>query len=105
MANNLIDELLKVTLANDGGSTASANPASDALRALTTQFESLRGLYQAQNAQTAENTAAVVQSTRSRASEALSTVGGVAKERGQCARWGRNTSSPYLESSEAVRIR
>ncbi len=97
MANNLIDELLKVTLANDGGSTASANPASDALRALTTQFESLRGLYQAQNAQTAENTAAVVQSTRSRASEALSTVGGVARSAGS-ALGGGVTLLPLISS-------
>ncbi len=86
MPNNLIDELLKITTTSPGNHAAtgpaSLNPASDALRALTTQIDALRGLYQTQTAQTIENTAAVVQNTRTRATEVVSTAANIAKTAG-----------------------
>ncbi len=86
MPNSLIDELLKITTSNSETRTppepAGLTPGNEALRALTTQIDALRGVYQAQTAQTLENTAAVVQNTRSRASEAVSTVASVARASG-----------------------
>lgn len=86
MPNSLIDELLKITSSNSETRTArepaGPTPGSEALRALTTQIDALRGVYQAQTAQTLENTAAVAQNTRSKASEVVSTVASVAQATG-----------------------
>ena len=86
MPNSLIDELLKITASNSETRTASEpaglTPGNEALRALATQIDALRGVYQSQTTQTLENTAAVVQNTRSRASEAASTVASVARSTG-----------------------
>jgi hypothetical protein len=80
MANSLIDDLLRVTSpvpASAGATTL--EPASEALRLLTSQINTLQGVYQAQAAQTVENTAAVAQNTRFRAAEAAETAIGVAR--------------------------
>lgn len=86
MPNSLIDELLKITSSNSETRTApepaGLTPGNEALRALTTQIDALRGVYQAQTTQTLENTAAVVQNTRSRANEVVSTVASVARASG-----------------------
>lgn len=84
MPNSLVEDLVRVTSSNAGVTTGSAdsNPASEALRALTTQIDTLRGLYQTQASQTVENTAAVVQNTRSKTTDALSTAAGVARTAG-----------------------
>ena len=99
MPNNLIDELLKVTSSNSENRTtnepAALTPANDALRALTTQVDALRGVYQTQTAQVLENTAAVVQNTHSRTIEAVSTVASVARSAGS-ALGGGLTISPLI---------
>ena len=99
MPNSLIDELLKITLSNSGNRTAAGpvglNPANEALRALTTQIDTLQGLYQTQSSQTLENTAAIVQNTRSRASETISTVASVARATGSALGSGL-TLSPLI---------
>lgn len=86
MPNSLIDELLKITASNSESRTASEpvglTAGNEALRALATQIDALRGVYQSQTTQTLENTAAVVQNTRSRASEVASTVASVARSTG-----------------------
>lgn len=80
MPNNLIDDLLKAASPTQPpAADASINPASEALRSLTTQIDSLRGLYQTQTAQTLENTAAVVQNTGSRTTDFPSRAADVAK--------------------------
>ena len=99
MPNNLIDKLLKVTSSNSENRTtnepAALTPANDALRALTTQVDALRGVYQTQTAQVLENTAAVVQNTHSRTLEAVSTVASVARSAGS-ALGGGLTISPLI---------
>lgn len=99
MPNSLIDELLKITSSNSENRTANGpaalTPANDALRALTTQIDALRGVYQTQTTQALENTAAVVQNTRSRTSEAVSTVASVARSAGS-ALGGGLTVSPLI---------
>ncbi|MBY0506333.1 MAG: hypothetical protein K2X03_20610 [Bryobacteraceae bacterium] len=83
MPNPLIDQLLRATLPSqvtkDDGLLG---PAAEALRTLTSQIESLRGLYQSQTVQTAENTTAVLQNTRSRAADAGSTASTIVKTAG-----------------------
>ena len=73
MPNSLIDDLLKSTLftadPRASAETPGVSPASEALRGLTSQLEVLRGLYQAQTGQVNENTAAVVQNTRSKSAD------------------------------------
>jgi hypothetical protein len=87
MPNALIDDLLRAATAPNLGSQPAAgltnpSPATEALRLLSTQIDTLRGLYQTQSVQTSENTTAVAQNTRSRAGEVGSTVGAVAKATG-----------------------
>ena len=83
MPNSLIDQLLRVASSSSGNQAASVAsaiiPAHEALRALTAQIESLRGLYQAQPTQTAENTVALLQNTRSKTTEVTSTAANLAR--------------------------
>ena len=99
MPNSLIDELLKITSSNSETRTApepaAPTPGNEALRALTTQIDALRGVYQAQTTQTLENTAAVVQNTHSRASEAVSSVAGIVRSTGNVLGGGL-TLSPLI---------
>ena len=99
MPNNLIDELLKITSSNsetrNTNGPAALTPAHEALRALTSQIDTLRGVYQTQTTQALENTAAVVQNTRSRTSETASTVASVARSAGS-ALGGGLTISPLI---------
>jgi len=86
MPNSLIDQLLNVALPSSVvqtiGGAIPGDPAGESLRSLTSQIEGLRGIYQSQTVQVAENTAAIVQSTKSRGSELSSTVASVARSTG-----------------------
>jgi hypothetical protein len=81
MPNRLIDELLRVTSVAQVSARPEnpSTPANEAMRALTVQIDALRGVYQTQVSQTSENTAAVAQNTRARATETLTTAANIAR--------------------------